>query len=167
MKKIKEIIPYILIIIIVVLIRTFIITPVQVDGTSMYPTLNNNEILLLKKYDKKIKRFDVVVLKYKNEKLIKRVIGLPGENVKYENNKLYINNKYIKEKFIKNIDTDDFNIEEILNDGEFKIPNNYYFVVGDNRNNSIDSRIIGLINKKNIKGKTDFAIFPFKKFGKI
>ena len=65
MKIIKELIPYVVIIVTVVLIRTFIITPVQVDGLSMYPTLKDNEILLLKKYDKNYKRFDIVVLKYK------------------------------------------------------------------------------------------------------
>ena len=62
MKIIKEIIPYLVIIVIVLLIRTFIITPVQVDGSSMDPTLQDNQILLLKKYQKNYKRFDIVVI---------------------------------------------------------------------------------------------------------
>ena len=61
---IKELIPYIVIIFIVVLLRTFIVTPVQVEGTSMYPTLKDNEILFLKKYDHSFERFDVVVFDY-------------------------------------------------------------------------------------------------------
>jgi len=159
----KDLIPYIIIIIIVVLIRSFIITPVQVEGNSMYSTLNDGEILLLKKYDKSYKRFDVVVFNFNNSRLIKRIIGLPGDNVEYRDNKLYINGIYYKEKFLKNNQqTADFKLEEL---GYKKIPNNYYFVLGDNRTNSTDSRVIGLISSKYIKGKTDFAIFPFKKFG--
>ena len=95
MKVIKEFIPYLVIILIVVLIRCFVVTPVRVSGTSMYPTLKNNDIVLLKKFDKNIERFDIVVFNYNNSKLIKRVIGLPGETVKYVNGILYINNKKI------------------------------------------------------------------------
>lgn len=167
MKFIKELIPYVIIIITVVLIRTFIVTPVQVDGLSMYPTLKDNEILLLKKYDKDYKRFDIVVLKYKNDKLIKRIIGLPGESIKYVDDKLYVNDKLVEENFSKNTETDDFDISYLLNEEETKIPDNMYFVVGDNRDNSTDSRIIGLINKEDIEGTVDFALFPFNKFGKI
>ena len=86
MKFIKELVPYIVIIVVVVLIRTFIVTPVQVDGESMYPTLLDNQILILKKYDHSYDRFDIVVFKYNNSKLVKRVIGLPGETVSYKNN---------------------------------------------------------------------------------
>lgn len=163
MKILKEALPYIIIVIVVVLIRTFIITPVRVDGTSMDPTLKNGEILLLKKYDKSIKRFDIIVIKYSDTKLVKRVVGLPGEKVKYENNKLYINNEIIEEDFIDTT-TSNFDLSKLK--FEF-IPNNYYFVMGDNRNNSTDSRIIGLIHIDDILGTTDFSLFPFNKFGKI
>ncbi|MBR3198514.1 MAG: signal peptidase I [Bacilli bacterium] len=161
----KELIPYIIIVIIVVLFRSFIMTPVEVEGQSMYSTLKNGEILILKKYDKNYKRFDVIVFKNEKDKLIKRVIGLPGESVEYKDNKLYINGKYVKEKFLKNDQqTYDFSLEEL---GYKKIPKNYYFVLGDNRTNSTDSRIIGLINSKQITGKSDFIIFPFTKIGKF
>ena len=155
----KENIPYLVIILTVVLIRSFIITPVRVEGKSMYPTLDNKQILLLKKYDKSYKRFDIVVLKHNGDKLIKRVIGLPGETVKYENNKLYINGKYIKENFKRNTETNDFYY--------YKIPDDSYFVLGDNRGNSTDSRIIGPINKKDISGTVKISLFPFNKFGTI
>ena len=160
MKKIiKEIIPYVVIAIVVILIRTFLVTPVRVDGLSMYPTLKDNEILILNKYDQSYKRFDIVVIKYKEEKLIKRVIGLPGENIEYKNNKLYINGKLIEEKFI-NCDTENFKLDSL---GYSKIPNDYYFVVGDNRDNSNDSRLIGVISKKEIKGTVKISVTSFKK----
>ncbi len=160
----KELLPYIIIIIVVILIRTFIITPVQVEGSSMMPNLKDNEILMLKKYDKKLERFDIIVFDYGKDRLIKRVIGLPGETVEYKNDKLYINGKRVKETFVRNSQTQDFKLEDL---DIKKIPKGYYFVMGDNRNNSTDSRIIGLISEKNIKGKTNFSIFPFNTFGKI
>lgn len=162
---IKSIIPYVVILIVVVLIRTFIITPIQVDGESMYSTLSDNEILLLKKYDKSYDRFDVIVFDYNGSKLIKRIIGMPGDNVRYKDNKLYINGKYVEEKFLTNNQiTNDFKLKEI---GYNKIPKGYYFVLGDNRTNSTDSRIIGLVSSDDISGITDLAIFPFNKIGKF
>lgn len=158
MKFIKELIPYVVITMIVILIRMFIISPVRVDGTSMYPTLSNNEFLLLSKYDQSYDRFDIVVLKYNKERLVKRIIGLPGETVEYKNNKLYINGKEMEEPFIA-IETDDFNLKQL---GYDKIPENYYFVVGDNRGASLDSRMIGLINKKDLQGTIKISISGFK-----
>ncbi len=155
--------PYIIIVIVVALIRTFIITPVQVEGMSMYSTLDDKEILLLKKYDKSYDRFDVVVFNYNNTKLIKRVVGLPGDTVEYKDNKLYINGKYIKEKFLKNNqETYDFSLEDL---GYETLPDGYYFVMGDNRTNSTDSRVIGLVSAEDIEGTTNFVIFPLNKFG--
>lgn len=163
MKLVKELIPYIIIIIVVVLIRSFIITPVKVDGPSMEKTLYDGDILLLEKYDKDYERFDVVVLKYNNDKLVKRVIGLPGDRVEYKHDTLYINGEEIEESFIDE-KTENFSLKEL---GYNVIPEGYYFVVGDNRNNSLDSRYIGLIKKDDIEGKVIFRIFPFKSFGKI
>ena len=86
MKRIKEAIPYIVIILVVVLIRSFIVTPVRVSGTSMYPTLDNGQVLILNKLDKDYERMDIVVFDYNGERLIKRVIALPGEKIKIEDN---------------------------------------------------------------------------------
>jgi signal peptidase I len=158
---IKELYPYLIIIVLVLLIRTFLVTPIKVSGHSMDNTLQNREILILKKYDKNIKRFDIVVIDINGEKIIKRVIGLPGDKILYKNNKLYINGTYYKEPFlVKGTITEDYKLDST-------IPKGYYFVLGDNRANSADSRIIGLISKKEISGKTDFALFPFNRFGKI
>ncbi len=161
MKILKEIIPYIVIIIVVVLIRTFIATPVLVNGSSMYPTLKNNELLLLKKYDSSYKRYDIVVLDYKNEKLIKRVIGLPGEIVEYKDGILYIDGNKTEDEFSSI--TSDFKSSELITGS---IPEGYYLVMGDNRKNSIDSRTIGLINEDDINGVTNFSLWPFGTFEK-
>ena len=159
MKLFKELLPYIMIVVVVVAIRAFIATPVRVDGASMNPTLEHGEILILKKYDRSLERFDIVVLDYNGEKLVKRVIGLPGEKIAYKDNKLYVDGKRVKEPFEHEI-TDDFELEE-------QIPEGYYFVLGDNRINSTDSRMIGAISKEQIQGTTNFSIFPFDKFGTV
>lgn len=163
MKYIKEWAPFVIIIITVILIRSFIITPVRVDGHSMDPTLQNNEILLLKKYDKSIERFDIVVLRWNGDKLVKRIIGLPGEHVKYIDNVLYINNKKIDEQYTREISSD-FDLKSL---GFDVIPEGQYLVMGDNRIDSYDGRYFGPINKNQIEGTTNFSIFPFNKFGKI
>lgn len=164
MKKfMKELIPYVIIVIVVVLIRTFIITPVQVDGESMYPTLLDNQLLLLKKYDHSYERFDIVVFNYNSSKLVKRIIGLPLENISYKNNTLYIDNKAIENISLDSY-TYDFDLSEL---GFDEIPEGYYFVLGDNRTNSLDSRSIGLISEDSILGVAQFSIFPFNRFGII
>lgn len=166
----KDILSYIIIIVTVVLIRTFIVTIVKVDGTSMYPTLNDNDLLILKKYDKKIERFDIVVIKYQKSKLVKRVIGLPGETIKITTTRVgsnTVSNIYINgEKLEEN-----YGYEPISNAGlaseEITLGSDEYFVIGDNRNNSSDSRVIGPIKSKNIVGVTKLRIFPINKIGKI
>ena len=157
---INTLLPYAGILIIVAVIRTFVVTPVRVNGSSMYPTLKEKDILILNKFDHKFKRFDIVVLEYKKEKLIKRVIGLPGETVEYKGYHLYINGKKLEDKF--ETDTAEFYLE----DEDFKlltIPKDKYFVLGDNRENSIDSRTIGLVDKKDIDGTVSMSLLPFKK----
>lgn len=163
MKQIKEFIPYIAILITVILIRTFIVTPVRVEGISMEPTLKENEFLILNKWDHHYKRFDIVVIRYNKTLIIKRIVGMPGEDVVYHDNQLYINGKKVSEDFL-DTHTGDFKLAYL---GERKIPKGYYFVMGDNRTHSMDSRMIGLVNEKDIVGTTNFRIFPFTKVGMI
>jgi len=167
MKWLKEIKSYLIIILVVVVLRTFIITPVRVNGSSMVPNLKEGQILLLEKVDKKYSRFDVVVIDYeengKKEKIIKRIIGLPGDHVSYKNNTLYINNQKIEEPFIDG-KTTDFDLSSL---GSYNVPENKYFVLGDNRPISKDSRYIGFIDEKNINGKIIFSIYPFSTFGTL
>ena len=158
-EKVKTIMSYIILILAVVLIRTFLFTPIKVNGTSMTPTLNHKDTMILNKMGMKIndiKRFQIVVIKTSDSYLIKRVIGLPGETIEYKNEKLYINGKKIKDPYYKN-NTLDFD--------KVKIGKNEYFVMGDNRANSIDSRIIGNIPEKDILGTTKLIIFPFNNIG--
>lgn len=166
-KTLKSLLPYIIVIVVVILIRTFIIAPIQVVGTSMTPNLEDGELMLLNKIKYKvsdIQRFDIVVVDYSTKPLIKRVIGLPGETVEYKDNTLYINGKEVKENFKKNGETNDYNITKT---GYKTIPKDKYFVVGDNRINSADSRVIGLVDKDQILGKANFVLLPFSKFGFI
>lgn len=159
MKIIKSLLPYVIIIVVVIVIRTFFVTPVRVNGSSMYPTLKGGEIMLLNKLGK-IDRFDIVVLKLDTgeDNLIKRVIGMPGETVQITDNKIYVNDKVLEENFGVGITYD---IDKVtLKDDE-------YFVLGDNRIISMDSRVFGTINKEEIKGTTNFVLYPFKSFGKV
>lgn len=158
MKFIKGLIPYAVILLLVVIIRSFIVTPVIVSGTSMYDTLNDGDILLLEKFDKNYERFDIIIFDYNNTKLVKRVIGLPGEHVEYKDGKLYINGNLVDEEFSSI--TADFNLEYL---GYETIPDDYYFVMGDNRGKSSDSRVLGLIKSDSINGKAIFSIWPFTK----
>lgn len=172
--------PYIIIIVFILIIRFFVATPVNVNGSSMYPTLKNNDYMILYKLTKRmrgINRFDIVVINTDSGRIIKRVIGLPGERIKYaiEKNEygdeigvLYINDKKVKEDFIddiakKNTCNDDW----IICKSEYIIPEGEYFVMGDNRGNSIDSRVIGTVEDKDIKGIARLRIFPFNKFGNV
>lgn len=158
-KTIKELLPYIITIIVVLLFKQFLFAPIRVNGDSMYSTLKNNDIMILDKVHYRhndIKRFDIVVVDADYELLIKRVIGLPGEKIEVKNNKLYINGKYIKQNF-KYKKTEDFS---------YKIPKGKYFVMGDNRTNSLDSRYFGAFKRKQIIGKTNYTVFPFNRFGK-
>lgn len=162
MKYLKEAMPYIIILIIVILIRTFIVTPIKVNGQSMYDTLNGSEIMILWR-TKDIQRYDIVVADLiengkKTDTLIKRVYGLPGETISCEDGVIYINGKKIDDSYAYG-KTNDF--------GSITLGSDEYFLLGDNRGVSLDSRIFGPINKKHIDGKTDFIIWPFKKFGKV
>lgn len=160
MKKfLKDIYPYLIIVAVVVLIRTFLFTPIRVSGPSMNPNLKNGDIMILNK-TAKIDRFDIVVIKSKNvdDVLIKRVIALPGETFEVKDGDIYINDKKINDKYGYG-ETADF--------VKLKVPQGEYFVMGDNRSISADSRMFGTFKKKDIKGTTSFILFPFKRFGKV
>lgn len=159
MKIIKEILPYVLIIIAVILIRTFIITPVRVDGASMNQTLKNGEILLLYKLAN-INYGDIVVIdeEKENEIIIKRIIGMPGDTVKIKDNTVYVNDEILEEDYAYG-ETSDY---EKITLGEDE-----YFILGDNRPISKDSRYFGPVKKDEIIGKVIFRLWPINKFGKI
>ncbi len=162
MKWFKELVPYFVILIVVVLIRSFVVTPIKVHGQSMYKTLDGNEIMILNKL-KDVERYHIVVANLivdgkKQDTLIKRVYGLPGETIKCESGRIYINNHIIEDEFGYGV-TDDFE-EIILGEDE-------YFLLGDNRENSLDSHVFGPIKKQDIEGVTSFVLYPFSKFGNV
>lgn len=159
-KYIKETIPYLIIIFVVVIIRIFIVTPIRVNGDSMDPTLKDKELMILKKYDTSYERFDIVVVddSVEGSNLIKRIIGLPGEKIKCKDGKIYINGKKIDDVYGYG-KTSDF-LEVQLKDDE-------YFVMGDNRSVSKDSRMFGAVYYDELKGTTNLIIYPFSKIGKV
>ena len=154
----KEYFPYIVTILLVILIKRYIVSPIRVQGDSMKNTLHNGDIMILDIIGyrfSKIKRFDIVVIDKEKEYIIKRVIGLPGEKIEYRDNQLYVNGKLIQDDYSK----------EVTEDFYAKVPKNAYFVLGDNRTNSMDSRYFGAFDRKYILGKTGLTIFPFNRIG--
>ena len=159
MKIFKELLPYVITLIIVLIIKTFIVSPVMVHGSSMNDTLFDKDIMILNKIGIRvsgIKRFDIVVVKVGDTKLIKRVIGLPGEEVEYKDNILYINGKEVKDRYENGYTP---NISKV------KLGKDQYIILGDNRGNSIDSSELGPIQRKQIIGKTSIVIYPFGRIG--
>ena len=158
-KFIKELIPYVIILVVVVIIRTYFITPIIVNGPSMKPTLDGGEMMILNRREK-LDRFDVVVVDIKTEDIIKRIIAMPGETISFENGIVYVNGRRQDEEYSKGI-TYDF--------AKVTLGNDEYFVMGDNRQDSKDSRHddVGPVKRTQIKGTTSLVLFPFSKFGNI
>ncbi len=159
---IKDASKYIIVIIFVLLFFIFVMGLQQVIGPSMNPTLNEGDIIITNKFIyrfKSIERNDVVVISQDEKYMIKRIVGLPGEKVEYQNNDVLINGKAYKETFT-NSETEDFTIQDL---GYDVIPEDMYLVLGDNRENSLDSRTFGLISKNQIIGKVWIKIWPISK----
>lgn len=143
----------------------YIATLQQIVGSSMSPTFESQEIVILNKFHYllfDIKRFDIISFEYDSTKyLIKRVIGLPGDKIEYKDNVLYVNGEKIEEEFLsEDIKTENFTLASL---GYEEIPKDMYLVLGDNREDSLDSREIGLIQKKEILGKVNLRIWPIFK----
>jgi len=170
MKRVKRILKehgiFIFALIVVLLIKVFVFSPVRVTGPSMEPTLLMGDIMILNKLSYRfqdINRFDIVVVRVENELLIKRVIGLPGEEISFHGDRLLVNNEEVKEPFDTSF-TDDFDILHAM--GRRQIPENNFLVLGDNRMDSLDSRSFGFIPKSRILGRANFTILPFNRFGR-
>ncbi|RKM62669.1 MULTISPECIES: signal peptidase I [unclassified Butyrivibrio] len=150
---------------------TFVAQRTQVIGSSMNPTVYDSESLILEKVSYRFhdpKRFDIVVFPYEHgnkQNFIKRVIGLPGEKVRidYDGN-IYINGEILEENYGAEVIQDPQRAAE-----EITVPEGEFFVLGDNRNHSMDSRdeSVGTIKKSRIMGRAVFRIFPLNKFGGI
>lgn len=165
MRDIKEFIKdfaiYFVIIVGLILTIKYVVSLEQVVGPSMQPNYRSGDLLVLNKISYRFRNprlFEVVVISNDETKyMIKRIIGLPGDHIAYKDNKLYINGEVTKEYFDIEGVTNDFSLSELEYD---VIPDNYYFVMGDNRENSLDSRYYGLIKKDQILGKVQFRLWP-------
>lgn len=138
---------------------------VRVESISMQPTLNPGDFVAVSKLSyqlSQIHRGDIIVFRYPpapdQEPYIKRVIGLPGENIRIEDGQVYVNGELVKENYIK---------EKTMQGGEWQIPVDAVFVMGDNRNNSSDSRVWGMVPLGNIIGKGVYVYWPPIKWGQL
>lgn len=167
---IKDSIGFVLIFITVFFVLLYVVAFEIVHGTSMSPNYNSSDVVLLSKISYKlhdIKIGDVVALTDADGVLyVKRIIAGPGDHIYARNNKIYLNNYILEEEYLENVKTDDFTFDDVCrimgceNGG---LPEDRYFVLGDNREDSFDSRfeVFGLVKKENILGKVIFKIWPF------
>lgn len=195
MKFLKEWGPFILFVLVLGLSRLFLWQPVKVDGHSMDPTLADGERLIVLDHTK-INRFDIVVAKEtedgQTKEIVKRVIGMPGDTITYNDDTLYINGKEVDEKYLDEYKQafDDDQLQDIYaynllfqelaekadafttdSDGntEFtvKVPKGEYYLMGDDRIVSKDSREVGTFPKSSIVGEVKFRFWPLSKIGFI
>ena len=146
-------------------VRTFIFEPVRVDGSSMLNTLTDGEYMIATKFDYLLgdpERFDIVICDYPNTSdgmyRVKRVIGLPDETIELRAGELYVDGVHIEQDFDMTPNETYF--------GPYTVPPGHYFVMGDNRNNSKDSRsaMVGPLARNEIKGHVRAVVFPFGHF---
>ena len=170
---------------IALVIRTFVFEPVRVDGTSMNHTLADGEIMFASKASYSTvwltlpwmsdgqkeqstkfttggdpERFDVVICRYPGRgdtNFVKRVVGLPGDTVRLEKGYLYINDELYPEPYI----SDEYRTGYLADFGPVTVPEGHFFVMGDHRNDSNDSRQNGSLPRENIIGKVECVLFPF------
>jgi signal peptidase I len=150
-----------------VVIIIFFYQPVKVEGTSMTPLISDQERIFINKFVYRfepIERGDVVVFWYpldRSKSFIKRVVGLPGDTVEIREGQVYVNGKYLPEPYVPPESAD------MNNFSPTRIPKGEYFVMGDHRISSNDSRIFGPVPRNFIYGKAVFAYWPVDHFGSI
>lgn len=163
MKLIKEyLIPLAVAIGLVVLFQAFFYAPFNVDGASMNPTLNDGERMLINKMEEDYDRGDIIVFKEDiSRHLVKRIIGVAGDTIQIVNGAVYLNKELLPEDYIEKTDPSFSYLNEVT------VPEGYLFVMGDNRNNSYDSRDFGFLHTQSVVGRVDYLFWPFNKIGAI
>ncbi|MCM3441282.1 signal peptidase I [Metabacillus halosaccharovorans] len=156
------------------IIRFFLFEPYLVEGSSMDPTLHDGDRLFVNKTLKfigEINKGDIVIIDGEEENIryVKRIIGLPGDKVRAEEGQVYVNDQLIEEPYLTENREEAEQLGMMLT-GDFEeveVPKGSYFVMGDNRLNSMDSRNgLGLIESSRILGKSEFIFYPFDHFQK-
>ena len=150
-----------------IVIMIFLYQPVKVEGTSMNPLLSDQERIFINKFIYRfepIERGDVVVFWYpldRSKSFIKRVVGLPGETIEIRSGHVYVNERELPDQFVP---------AGYLDDSSYmprRIPDDEYFVMGDHRDSSNDSRVFGPVARQYIYGKAVFAYWPVDHFGSL
>lgn len=145
-----------------IFIKNLIFVEYKVEGVSMQPTYEEGKLLSVNRlslFFHSLKRFDVILfqLPKSNETYVKRIIGLPGDEIHYKDDMLYVNGEAMEEPFLSHRSSNlsksmgNFTLEEVID--KTRIPEGYFFVIGDNRLQSRDSRHFGLVHIDNIIGK--------------
>lgn len=159
-------------ILIAIVMIVFIYQPVKVEGTSMMPTLTNEERIFINKFTYRfglgsVERGDTVVFWYPQDttkSYIKRVIGIPGDRIRIDGGQVFVNGRLLAEDYIPR----EFRDYTSWHDGQEQIvPPGKYFVLGDHRNQSSDSRMWGYVPRENIYGKAVFVYWPLDKIGRV
>lgn len=158
----------VLALIIVLVVREFVMTPSVVKGTSMEPTLHDGDRIIISKLGK-LERFDQIAFiapdSIAEENYVKRIIGLPGDYLEIKDDELFVNGVSYPEVYLEDVIddlggfryTDDFSLNDL---GLTEVPAGMYFVLGDNRPDSRDSRYFGVIEEESIIGEIVFRIWP-------
>jgi signal peptidase I len=152
---------------IAVFIIVFIYQPVKVEGTSMMPSLADHERIFVNKFVYRlepIERGDIVVFRYPldpSQSYIKRVVGVAGDHIRIDGGQVYVNDRPLDEDYVPPAYTDALSYQEIV------VPAQSYFVLGDHRNMSRDSRNFGPVNQSYIYGKAVFGYWPMDKMGRV
>ena len=156
-ETVKDFAKIILFVIVILFIITYVFSLQNTIGSSMEPNIKDGDILLLNKFKYRfldIKRGDIIAFSHEDTNyMVKRVIGLPGETLEYKNQELYINDKKVEEDYLD----DDVVMEDI---DKVTIPSDSYYVLGDNRAHSTDSREFGFIKKNQILGQPMLVFWP-------
>ena len=148
-------------------IIVFLYQPVKVEGTSMAPLLSDQERIFINKFVYRfepIQRGDIVVFWYpldRTKSFIKRVVGLPGETVEIRQGAVYVNGKVVPEPYVPP------QYEDLSDFGPVRVPRDSYFVMGDHRISSNDSRVFGPVASRFIYGRAVFAYWPVDHFGSL
>jgi len=152
-----------------IVLIVFIYQPVKVEGTSMMPGLTNEERIFINKYEYKlspesIQRGDLVVFHFPldpSQSYIKRVVGLPGDTVQIEGGQVLLNGKPLDEPYVPDEYRDHISLPKE------PVPAGHYFVLGDHRNSSSDSRMWGFVDRAEIYGKAVFVYWPLDRIGRV